>query len=351
MNESNLRKFSAQLNIRLSGYKTPAGWISAPCPLASYLHAKRRDSHPSFAVCVNDNGVSSYTCMSCHDHGTFNRLAFRLAYFRKDISIKEIANAIQRQEIAGYSPNDWAETSEPSRVSTEINANSDLYPSFIEYPFARAYLKARNISVNTALALGLRADSDRGRVLFPVYDSRRKFRGFSGRAIELPSIPRSTQARWRQTDGRNYPKVRDYLGLPKRSLLLGEHQVRVRSGYPVILVEGLFAYARLKQYRIQNVVALLGSATTPEKTKTFIRWNLPVVCLLDNDEAGIAGIYGNHHQDQKVLGLIDYLYEEVPLLLPNWPENKNDPDDLTKPEVVNLIKTAELYTGRKNVKI
>lgn len=346
MNEQSLRSFCAKLGIRLTDYVSTKGWIQAPCPLAPWLHASKRDAHPSFAVCVSNTGVSSYKCMSCHNHGTINKLAFQLARYRDDPSLKEIANDIQRQEIRGFTPPDWDAADHVGRSDTETIANADLYPSYIEYLPARDYIASRGITNHCALSLGLRADIERGRVLFPVYDVRRRFRGFTGRAIELPSIPHTTQDNWRRAERGHRPKVRDYLGLPKRALLLGEHQVRVRPGARIVLVEGLFAYARLRQHGIQNVVALLGSVPTPEKAETLLRWDLPVVCLLDNDQAGQHGIYGFFNEEgRRIEGLVDCLYGRVPLLMASWPEGKTDPDELTKAEAIAVVRDAELYTA------
>ena len=344
MNEQNLRTFCGQLGINLSRYKSSKGWIEAPCPLAPWLHAKRVDHNPSFAVCVNNTGVSSYKCHTCHNQGTFNKLAYQLARYRNDPEIKIIAENIQRQEIRGFTPPDWDDAGEGGTSRSETVANADLYPSYIEYSFAKDYVAFRGISAHTALALGLRADTHRGRVLFPVYDVGGVFRGFSGRAIEFSSVPDSTKNAWAEAENRNRPKVRDYLGLPKRSLLLGEHQVRVRPGARIILVEGLFAYARLRQYGIQNVVALLGSSPTPEKIAKLLQWSLPVVCLLDNDQAGQHGIYGNISSDGKrILGIVDFLQGRLPLLVPTWPEGKTDPDELTRIEVLEIVRNAELH--------
>lgn len=348
MNERSLRTFCSQLGIPLEAFQSTRGWITAPCPFAPYTHQSGHDHRPSFAVAINETGYSSFNCQTCKLKGTLASLAFRLAGFREDRSLRQLANEIQVQEIRGYTPPDWEDAPQVGRPlrQQEVRANHDLYPSFVEHRVARAYLKARNITVGTALALGLRYDAERGRVLFPVYDGRRVFRGFTGRAVELPTVPASTTAQWLNREGGTRPKVRDYLGLPKRALLLGEHRVQTRPGARVVLVEGLFAYALFRQYGVPNVVALLGSAPTPEKADTLLRWDLPVVCFLDNDQAGQDGIFGKITEDGKTIpGMVDFLYGRLPLLIPKWPDGITDPDDLTKAQTFAAIKHADLFAG------
>lgn len=344
MDESNLRTFCSQLSVRLGLYKTNQGWISAPCPMSPWLHVTKIDRNPSFAVHVNNTGVSAYQCFTCKQHGSLNKLALELGHYRKDPTLTDIANEIALAELRGFTPQEWEDTGAVDRKI--VAANRTIYPSFHEDAWAVAYVRQRGINMATAFSLGLRGDPERGRVLFPVYDIQGTFRGYSGRAIELPDVPHHVFSQWVTREKNNRVKVRDYLGLPKRELLLGGHRVKRRAKGRIVLVEGLFAYARLRQHGIPNVVALLGSIVTPEKTQLLIDWNLPIVCLTDDDEAGREAIYGHHPSDgsKNTPGIIDLLYGQVPILLPKWPMNKTDPDELDKSEVMQMIAQAELFT-------
>ena len=155
-----------------------------------------------------------------------------------------------------------------------------------------------------------------------MYTRDASFYGFTGRAID-PGIQ---------------PKVKDYFGLPKRFLILGEHLWQ--NGRPLIIVEGLFAYAHLIKLGVAaNVGAILGSAMTREKAARIIDLGERTYLLNDNDTGGDIGLYGTPTPEggRETNGAIDMLTEQVALYVPVWPEGKIDPDELTRKEVDDIL--------------
>jgi DNA primase len=144
------------------------------------------------------------------------------------------------------------------------------------------------------------------------------------------------------------PKVRDYYGLPKRHLILGAD--RWQAGRAVLVVEGLFAFARMIDLGMEdrvNVGALLGSVLTPEKADILRHFDQSVFLLLDNDKAGDDGIFGIMNPDgsrKEDSGAVGQLAEHVPVLIPEWPEGKDDPDQLTRAEVDAMLDETAPYT-------
>jgi DNA primase len=119
-----------------------------------------------------------------------------------------------------------------------------------------------------------RYDRFRNRVMFPILDSRGNVIGFGGRVI-----------------GAGEPK---YLNSPETPLfekgreLYGLYQARraIRDANQVIVVEGYMDVVALAQHGVENAVATLGTATTPNHVTKLLRLADNVVFCFDGDNAG-----------------------------------------------------------------
>jgi DNA primase len=119
-----------------------------------------------------------------------------------------------------------------------------------------------------------RYDRFRGRVMFPILDSRGNVIGFGGRVI-----------------GEGEPK---YLNSPETPLfekgreLYGLWQAKraIREANLVIVVEGYMDVVALAQHGVENAVATLGTATTPMHVSKLLRLADSVVFCFDGDNAG-----------------------------------------------------------------
>jgi DNA primase len=175
---------------------------------------------------------------------------------------------------------------------------------------AREYLEQRDIPLDTAAMLGLgyaplgkgflttmaglgidegrllqaglaarRDDGQisarfRSRLLFPIHDLRGRAVGFGGRLL-----------------GPGEPK---YLNSPeseifhKGKLLYNLHLARmpIRKEEMVIVVEGYFDVLRLVLAGVENVVASLGTALTPDQAGLLKRFAKEATLLYDSDRAG-----------------------------------------------------------------
>ncbi|MCO5102288.1 MAG: DNA primase [Burkholderiaceae bacterium] len=119
-----------------------------------------------------------------------------------------------------------------------------------------------------------RYDRFRDRIMFPIRNPRGQVIGFGGRVL-----------------GAGEPK---YLNSPETSLfskgreLYGLYEAReaIRREDSVIIVEGYLDVVMLSQHGIGNVVATLGTATTPEHLRKLLRLVDRVVFAFDGDAAG-----------------------------------------------------------------
>jgi DNA primase len=272
-----------------------------------------------------------------------------------------------------WGSNGKAGKKEKDRVTKVALPNSAVeygrYPDALGNDRARGYLQGRGIPCDTATSCGLRYDPTQERVLVPIWDYwTGRLAGFSGRILWTDSKRKRVEAErreWLRERGNpnwkkyKIPKVRDYAGLTKRAVLLGRFEYRTASKSHkcgalwsvsdtstwerVILVEGLFAYLRLTALGFDNVIALLGSELTPEKAAILRDIGKAVYWFVDNDLAGQQCMWGTYDHEEHIFegnGGISMLYGDVAQFEVEWPEGKDDPDDLTRDEVESMIANA-----------
>ena len=361
MRESDLRSLFHRLGINIERRRVSSkGFIEFPCPLAVTRHKNGRDRRASAAVKVVDGGMSIWACQGCHAKGPLPHLVSQVTKLKHGREDTELVEEISTAEALGVSSNlpQWGERQNvvvPPKPLDEA-VFEGLYPPAWEVPEARAYLESRGIVEATAAHLELAWDDgapDNGRqqpeprVLFPVRGRMGELYGWTGRAI------------YEHTQ----PKIRDFAGLEKRSMVLGCHLWQ--TGLPVFLVEGLFGFAHLINIGadlVCNVGALMGSVLTPEKADLIRRYGAPTYLLLDNDTAGDFGTFGpidDNGYRRVADGAVAQLRDHVPLFLPQWPAwptlteqrgvlyrggtAKDDPDQLTLDEVTEMLAVTPLH--------
>lgn len=247
-------------------------WVGLHCPLAPWKHANGKDSSPSAGVSVKeDGGISVFNCMGCHSKGPLTYLLKELEKFTGDNHSKLIRELDGEEFLGGALP-EWSKGKKvraPKLNYLDKAQYLDLYDS----AEGHWYLRKRGISDETARELTLLVDPEDSRmeerILFPVMDLEQRLLGFSGRA----------------TDSRAEPKVRDYHGLPKTHCLLGEHLLDLVNDEYVVVVEGLFDYAKCREYG-EPTVAVMHSGITEFQYRKLLNIGKPLVLMFDNDEAG-----------------------------------------------------------------
>lgn len=122
-------------------------------------------------------------------------------------------------------------------------------------------------------------DRFHGRITFPLCDGRGQVRGFGCRAMAADQQPK-------------YLNTSENAIFHKGRQLFGLHLARgaaARSGV-VVLVEGYTDVIALHQIGIEHVVALMGTAMTPEQLTELSRLAPLLVLALDPDGAGQAAM-------------------------------------------------------------
>jgi DNA primase len=180
------------------------------------------------------------------------------------------------------------------------------------------YLRARGISLDVLdaarLAVTTRDDSlidmFRDRLMFPIYDVRKRVVGFGGRRLnDDPDIPKYINT----PESPVYHKGSHLFGLQ----LAREH---ITSEEGCIVVEGNLDMIMPFQAGVTNIVASLGTALTVEQIRVLKRYTKEIVLMYDADSAGIRA----------ALRAVDLLLEEeVNVRMARLPEGE-DPDSYVR---------------------
>lgn len=243
-------------------------WVGLRCPFAPWKHASGRDSSPSAGVSVKDGDTSIFNCYTCGTRGSLPTILKRLETYTGE-SYKALRTEIEDGEFLGGKLPEWGAS---VKQSTKLRPLGPEYLDLYDSAKGHWYLKKRGINDRTVELLDLQVDPEDSqmeeRIIFPVFDRQRNLYGFSGRATSKTAEL----------------KVRDYHGLAKAKLLLGEQLIEASDPY-VVVVEGLFDVAKMVQYGYP-VVGTMHAGLTEYQRARLLDIGKVVVLMFDNDEAG-----------------------------------------------------------------
>lgn len=149
------------------------------------------------------------------------------------------------------------------------------------------YLERKNVKRELAAKAGLLNEAgDRclfdERLMFPIVDQNGRIAGFGGRWMGAINGPDGERLRPK------YVNTRESILFSKRTLLYGWDvaQPAIRRAKRVIITEGYTDVLACQRVGIEDAVAALGTAFTPEHAKLVARFASDVIILLDSDAAG-----------------------------------------------------------------
>mgnify|MGYP001161696554 CR=1 FL=1 len=195
------------------------------------------------------------------------------------------------------------------------------------------HCRSKGISESKLVSCGLALQKDGGgvydrfrdRIMFSLCDLSGKVIGFAGRGMETNAVPKYL----------NSPETALY---KKKEFLFGLHKSRLaikENGYCMI-VEGYMDYLILYQAGIRNVVAVSGTALTPEHGHLLQRFTSNVLLLFDGDSAGQTAAI------RAVFVLAPFNLDISILVLPN----DEDPDSYVRK--YGGEKFLEIVKGARN---
>jgi DNA primase len=155
---------------------------------------------------------------------------------------------------------------------------------------------------------GNRYDAFRGRVIFPILDLGGRVIAFGGRVLgdELPKYMNSPETPIYHKGGVLYG--------------LGWSRGAIRKEETALVVEGYMDYVALAAHGIDNAIAPLGTALTPEQATLIARYARRVVLLYDSDTAGLRANFRSGDE---------LLRAGVEVLVATLPDGE-DPDSLVR---------------------
>ncbi len=151
---------------------------------------------------------------------------------------------------------------------------SETYDHLLKAGFGKSEILNAGLGVQKDLQEGRIYDRFRNRIMFPIFDAMGKMIGFGGRTLG------DQDAKYiNSPEGPLYHKSNVLFGL---SLA----KEAIRQTKKVMLVEGYFDVVAAHKAGVKNVVAVSGTALTPEHVRTLKRYAETVMLCLDQDIAG-----------------------------------------------------------------
>lgn len=182
-------------------------------------------------------------------------------------------------------------------------------------------------------------DRFRGRLVFPLHDYRGRVIGFSGRLV--PGLIKND-------DKPKYINTPETLLYQKRNHLFGFWQTRdtIRDKNKVFVVEGETDVLSAFQAGFKNVVAIKGTAFTPQQAQKIKRYADTAVFALDADFAGTEAIKRSSQVAEKVGLNVEVVslpskYQDLDELARNDPKLLKNLDEKSEPIWDFVIEKAE----------
>jgi len=167
-----------------------------------------------------------------------------------------VTGVVARDFGIGFAPDEWHTVSEAFAGTA---AEADLL---------KAGLLTKNDKGNVY-------DRFRGRIMFPIRDTRGRVIGFGGRVMAQDAGPKYLNG----PETPVFHKGRELYGL-------FEARKALRRIDQLLMVEGYMDVVALAQAGIANAVASLGTAATTEHFHKLYRYADAVICCFDGDAAG-----------------------------------------------------------------
>jgi DNA primase len=243
------------------------GELRGQCPLPEHTS---RESRNSFSVNTARNlwCCQSQSCIHARDGelgGTVLDLVARL----ERCSIRDAAARLT----------EWfgavEVTRAPAQVASASQTNLPLRFQLTGLDHCHPYLEGRGVTPATARTLGIGYYGGpgmmQGRVVIPIHDRADRLLAYAGRSIQGED-----------------PKYRFPPGFHKSQELFLLHRARHSGNDEVIVVEGFFDAAKVRQAGHRNVVALMGSSLSDLQAELLQKHFRSTVLMLDGDAAGQA---------------------------------------------------------------
>lgn len=170
------------------------------------------------------------------------------------------------------------ETIEEFEIGLSSNSFDELTKHLMKLGYSVNDIERSGLS--TKSRGGTYVDKFRGRLIFPIYNHFGKVVAFGGRILP-----------WADSTGElaKYINSPDSLIYNKSRILYGFHKTKnhIKDSGFAVLVEGYMDFLMSYQDGVKNVVAVSGTALTPDQLRGLRRHTDQLVFCFDNDSAGL----------------------------------------------------------------
>lgn len=219
-------------------------------------------------------GKNVFHCFACGAGGNVLDLVAEL----EQCSAREAALRLQRRYgVGGLAPAPRQSEPGEGKLVTEKRERNPVLPFSLPGLVAdHPYVSGRGLSPETAFRfeIGYHAGPGimAGRVAIPIRDEHGRLVAYCGRSVAAEPPRYKFPARFR-----------------KSAVLFNYHRAATGSHNRVVVVEGFFDCMRVHQAGFTSVVALMGSALSPQQGDLLAGRFAEIVLMLDGDPAGQAG--------------------------------------------------------------
>ncbi len=290
------------------------GSLIGTCP----LHPGS-DNPTAFSVSADGRAWHCFT--GCNTGGNVLDFVVR----KENLDLKQAGKFLTENFLKdpGFIPQSTTAKTNPSLVHDKkpVNAVLDLNLFKISKKDAPFLIETKKLTKTTInkFEIGLaKKGLHAGRIIIPIHNEQGKLVAYAGRIIDEREI-------------KNGIKYYFPPGFHKVAELYNIHRVvanpKFVEKYGIILVEGFFDVIRLWQNGIINAVALMGTSMSIWQKELLLKQTNKIVLMLDKDEAG----------KKATRKIAADLVTSCFLKIPAFPENKIQPEDLTKEELKNVL--------------
>lgn len=259
--------------------ESDTGWVTMKCPFAPFRHESGHDTHPSFAIKVDDNAESHYNCFSCGSSGDMMDLVVDLSVLYRGAKKKHKPDIKTLNELCSNETDDIVITAHDipeydDAIKTPV-VDFDFpewwlekFPLAVGSAIAQNYLEGRDVPYEVAIALDLRWDAYQERIGFPFRNQEGFVCGMNGRSVhKKPKLPYLQY---------NYEK--------HYNLHLWYREDKMDLDKPLLVTESVFDVASIMRV-YQNVVAGFTCSFSKEKALRLGDAN-EIVTLFDAGQGG-----------------------------------------------------------------
>ncbi len=270
----------------LDGLRRKGEELVGYCP----LHDERRYNKDAFSVntsrnifhcfaCGASGNVLDFVCQCENLEPREAALALQQRFLSDQPDIPKETQARQRAKEREATKTAEASAEHVSEGRQEV-VNPPLTFELKNLDSNHAYLNDRGLDQKTVATFGLgycNRGLMQGRIVIPLHNERGELVGYAGR--------------WPGEPPEGEPKYKFPPKFHKSAVLFNLHRVDASEAQDkgLIVVEGFFGVFHLWRIKFYNVVALMGTALTPEQEQLLlgvVGERGKVVLLLDNDEPG-----------------------------------------------------------------